>query len=149
MSVRVVRSLEFIRRISIAIAMLLLLTGSAHAASITITWNANTEADIAGYIVLYGTASGVYSTNANVGNVTSYVATGLATGVRYFVAVRAYNTAGLISAASAETSTTLAPAVARVTVTPTTKNLKVGETAAFSAQAFDAADNPLPSVALT
>src|SRR4051794_28118341 len=41
------------------------------AVTVTATWDANTESDIAGYKLSYGTQSGVYTTTLDVGNVTS------------------------------------------------------------------------------
>ena len=55
--------------------------------------------DLAGYNLYYGTASGNYTQNINVGNVTTYTTSNLATGTYYFVAT-AYNTAGKESAYS-------------------------------------------------
>ena len=53
-----------------AIFMGLPLTASA--GNVSLAWNANTQSDLAGYLVNYGTSSGVYSTQVNVGNVTTY-----------------------------------------------------------------------------
>src|SRR5438034_3877144 len=137
-----IRSFVLIRRTIICAAMLLLVGGSAEAASVTIGWNANSESDLAGYVVSYGIASGVYGTNVNVGNITSYAATGLTAGQRYFFVVRAYNIGGIQSPPSLEVTTITFAEVALVTVSPTTATLKAGETANLTAQAFDAAQNP-------
>ena len=143
------RRSKLLRAAITSIAVLLCLAPSAYAASVAITWNANSESDLAGYLVLYGTAPGVYGTTVNVGNATSYTVSGLATGQYYFV-VRAYSNVGLQSPPSVEVTATLAAtaAVARITISPATKTLRVGETANLTAQAFDAANNPLPSVPL-
>ncbi|HWW83918.1 MAG TPA: LamG-like jellyroll fold domain-containing protein, partial [Vicinamibacterales bacterium] len=58
---------------------------------VTATWNANAESDIAGYVLSYGTQSGVYSTSVDVGNVTGWQGA-VTSGVRYYFAVKAYNT---------------------------------------------------------
>jgi hypothetical protein len=67
----------------------------------TATWDANTEPDIDGYILSYGTQSGQYSNSIDVGNVTTWQVI-LSTGQRYYFAVRAYNSSGLFSPFSQE-----------------------------------------------
>ena len=89
-------------------AALVLCTGVAHAQSVTLAWDANTEPDVAGYQVLYGDSSRQYTNTATVGNVTQWTVNGLTAGRTYYFAVRAVNTAGLVSALSAEVSTTVA-----------------------------------------
>ena len=61
--------LQFLRAASFAILTVLLC--SSPVAAQTLMWNANTETDLAGYTVQYGTTSGNPSTSINVGNVTS------------------------------------------------------------------------------
>jgi hypothetical protein len=74
----------------------------AAAADVTVGWDANREADIAGYIVAYGTISGKLTTKVDVGNLTSFTFTGLPDGRLHYFAVQAYNAAGLKSALSEE-----------------------------------------------
>jgi hypothetical protein len=69
---------------------------------VTLTWDPNSEPDLAGYEIYYGTASGNYQWNLDVGNVTTYTLTGLETGATYYAAATAYNTQGLESAYSNE-----------------------------------------------
>jgi hypothetical protein len=86
------------------------MTGVASAqSSATLQWNANGEADLAGYRVQYGTVAGNPSTTVDVGNVTQRQFSGLQAGVTYYFRVKAYNTSSLESAPSAEVSYT--PAV--------------------------------------
>ena len=82
------------------LAVLLGSTSAVHAA--TATWNANPETDIAGYILSYGTQTGVYTTSVNVGKVTTYQVTTLTPGQIYYFVLQAYDTAGLTSVDSAE-----------------------------------------------
>jgi len=100
---------------------LLATASSVSAATVTATWNANPETNIAGYKLSYGTASGNYTTTIDVGNVTSKQVT-VTGGVTYYFAVRAYNTSGLLSGYSTEvvynaavspvpTITSLSPAI--------------------------------------
>jgi regulation of enolase protein 1 (concanavalin A-like superfamily) len=68
---------------------------------VTLAWDPNPETTIAGYRLAYGTASGIYTTTVDVGNVTTFALT-LASGVRYYFAVLAYDVAGGMSAYSIE-----------------------------------------------
>jgi hypothetical protein len=78
------------------------LTGLAQALEIRLEWDANTDANLAGYRVYYGTASGTYSKTIDVGNrIRSKVDVTDPSQTYYFV-VTAYNTAGLESAPSNE-----------------------------------------------
>jgi fibronectin type 3 domain-containing protein len=74
--------------------------------SVTLTWNANTERDLAGYKVYRATSSGAYGAPiaAIPGNTTSYTATGLQFNATYFFVVTAYDIAGNESGYSNEVS---------------------------------------------
>ena len=78
------------------------LSGQAEAGSIWLAWDAPPE-QVTGYIVHSGSQSGVYTQGVDVGNVTSYVVTGLTTGQVYYFVVQSYNDAGT-SSFSAEVS---------------------------------------------
>jgi hypothetical protein len=73
----------------------------------SVSWSPNSEVDIAGYMVFYGTesvAGGVaaqYTDSLDAGNATAKTVCGLAPGTYYF-AVKAYNTSGVYSAYSIE-----------------------------------------------
>jgi len=77
------------------------LTNCTNTAPVTATWNANSEPDLAGYTLSYGSQSGTYTTSIDVVNVTSWLLT-LTSGQRYYFVVQAYNTSGLISPYSSE-----------------------------------------------
>jgi hypothetical protein len=81
-------------------------SASPTTSSATLTWNANTETDLAGYKVYRGTSPGTYGAPIATlqGNVTNYVATGLQLGMTYYFAVTAYDTAGNESVYSNEVS---------------------------------------------
>ena len=101
---------------SLILFLSLLFSSTVSAAQIRLAWDPNTESDLAGYLVHYGTASRSYGTPINVGNVTSYTVTGLTPGVRYYFAVTAYDTEYDESTFSNEvygtvTETVLAPTV--------------------------------------
>ena len=48
-------------RAFVLLALLVLVATTVHAASVTVTWDPNTEPDVTGYMVFYGTQSGVYT----------------------------------------------------------------------------------------
>jgi FG-GAP-like repeat len=73
----------------------------AQTVNLTLAWDRNPEPNIAGYVVSIGTQSGQYTTNIDVGNVTTRTVT-LAVGSRYYFAVRAYNTSRQFSPYSNE-----------------------------------------------
>lgn len=77
------------------------------ARSVTLGWDPNTEPDISGYRLKFGTASGSYSQTVNVGNVTSTTIANLNIGNTYFFTVTAVNTLGVESIPSTETSITV------------------------------------------
>ncbi|HEX7281606.1 MAG TPA: DNRLRE domain-containing protein, partial [Vicinamibacterales bacterium] len=87
------------RRLALALAAIL--AGVCAADAAVATWDANTELDVAGYRLSYGTQPGLHTTSINVGKVTSYQFFPPA-GARYYVVVQAYNTKGVLSAKSAE-----------------------------------------------
>jgi IPT/TIG domain len=118
--------------------MLLLLTAATlRAAPVTASWNTNPEPDIAGYKLLYGTASGSYSSTIDVGNVTSYVLSLSASQTYYFV-VQAYNTSGLQSAYSTEASFTVPISTAPTIVTVTPSAGAIGATVTIQGSNFGA-----------
>ncbi|MFZ5863437.1 MAG: fibronectin type III domain-containing protein [Nitrospirota bacterium] len=84
-----------------ALASLLLCAAPAFGADAILSWNPNTESDLAGYTVHYGTSSGVYSSVIPVGMVTTYTVTGLGPGTYYF-AVTAQDLVGNSSTPSNE-----------------------------------------------
>jgi len=96
------------RKILIATALLLLFFAPADAAHLDLAWDANTEPDLAGYRVYYGTASREYVDSADVGNTTTYLLDGLLEGVTYYIAVTAYVVYGNESDFSNEVSSDIA-----------------------------------------
>ena len=93
----------------------------ALAGSASLTWNANTEADLAGYKIYYGTSPRTcsnpglngstmcgYTSSLNVNKVTTYNLTNLTDGQTYYFSVSAYDTANNYSAFSEEKSKAIA-----------------------------------------
>lgn len=64
----------------------------AYAAEVSLIWDANTEAELGGYEILYGTQTGSYNVVEDVGNVTLHTVAGLAEGTTYYFVARAYDT---------------------------------------------------------
>lgn len=90
-------------------------TNFALAGSATVSWNANTESDLAGYRIYYGTSPRTgtdpkvctlcgYSTKIDVGKVTTYTLTGLNGTGTYYFSVTAYDTSNNESTFSSEVS---------------------------------------------
>lgn len=87
--------------------ILALLPSILSAAVVRISWNANTESDLEGYRVFYGTSHGRYGSAINVGRRTTIDVSGLAAGMTYYFAVTAYDYSGNESGYSAEQSVTI------------------------------------------
>ena len=100
-------SLRSLCRVAIAtVISVFALSGVAAAQSMTLAWNANGEADLAGYRVEYGTVAGSPTTTVDVGNVTQRQFAGLQAGITYYFRVKAYNASSMESAPSTEVSHT-------------------------------------------
>ncbi len=76
------------------IFLLLSLAGQVRAEQVSLAWDANTEPDLGGYKLYYGTASQAYSQVIDVGKGTQVTVSNLNQGVTYFFAVTAYNLQG-------------------------------------------------------
>lgn len=107
-------------------------TGTGY--SLKVVWPANTESDLAGYKVYWGTAAGTYPNSQNVGNTTSYIIPGLTEGTRYYIVVTAYDSEGNEGAKSIEATGTPKAIASRpdaptgLTVTPGNKYLTLSWT---------------------
>jgi hypothetical protein len=85
-----------------ALLMAVLISVWARAEQVILAWDANTETDLAGYKIHYGTASGSYTTHVDVHNITTFMVTGLSPGQTYYFAASAYDTSGSESGYSNE-----------------------------------------------
>ncbi len=79
----------------------------AFSADVKLAWNPNTENDLAGYKIHYGTTSGSYTASVDVGKVTTATISNLSEGTTYYFVSSAYNTATLSSGYSNEVSCTI------------------------------------------
>jgi hypothetical protein len=104
-------------RYGLALLLMVLCATPSLASSVTLAWDANTEPDLAGYVVHYGTQPGTYTNSTDVGNRITWTVSNLTAGHSYYFVVRAYNTSGLTSAPSQEVSTfiPLPPTITAVT----------------------------------
>lgn len=91
--------------ISTAVFLLFALNTAALAINVTLSWDANTESDLSGYNVYFGTAAGSYGDPVNVGNTTRHTLSDLADGTYYFT-VTALDTSNNESVFSREISKT-------------------------------------------
>jgi hypothetical protein len=105
-------------------------TQLANASGVSISWNDNSESDVAGYKVYYGTATHNYQNMLDVGPFTSAVIDGLNVGATYYFAVTAYDTSGNESAKSQEIQATMpAPPVISCSATSFTNSCAQGNNA--------------------
>ncbi|MCE5274655.1 MAG: fibronectin type III domain-containing protein, partial [Deltaproteobacteria bacterium] len=74
----------------------------ASAAAVRISWLSNSESDLAGYRVYYGSTSRNYQWYIDAGRTTSTQINNLVNGVTYYFALTAYDTSGNESAFSQE-----------------------------------------------
>ena len=77
----------------IVVVFYLSFSAGVNAGDVIVSWDPNTEADLLGYKVYWGTSSRSYNNFKDVKNVTSYKITDLPEGVEHFFAVTAYDTA--------------------------------------------------------
>lgn len=78
-------------------------------ANVTLAWDPSPTAGVAGYRVYYGVASGTYTNSVQVGAVTNASLSGLTVGTMYYFAATAFDTNGVESPFSNETSFTPVP----------------------------------------
>ena len=122
------------------LASALFFSTEVFAGTATLTWDANTEPDLASYKVYYDTTSRTgtlpcanagYLSNINVGNVTTYTFNNLTDGATYYFAVSAYDTTGNESTCSTQQSKVIPavdstpPTVTGITVPATASSLTV------------------------
>ena len=86
-------------KIILLFLLILLLAKISHAESIALNWDAPTTnvdstplMDLGGFKVYWGTETGVYTNNMDVGNILCYVVSGLTVGFTYYFAATAYDT---------------------------------------------------------
>ena len=83
-----------------ALSLIIGAVSLCHSASLLVTWNANTESDLAGYNLYYIPAGITGWTMIDVGNVTTYTVVNVSSGVNYCVKLTARDLSGNISGQS-------------------------------------------------
>ena len=109
-----------------ALLLTLLISVWARAEQVTLSWEASSEPDLAGYKIHYGTASNSYTVHIDVNNVTTYTVTGLTAGQTYYFAATAYDSSGNES----EYSNSVSQAFSAVNAAPTTPSTPTGSSSA-------------------
>ena len=84
------------------LTMIFFLSAPVQSAQVTLQWDPNPEADLAGYKVYYGTSSGNYSNSLDVGNTTTCTVSNLQDGMPYYFVATAYDAAFVESEFSSE-----------------------------------------------
>lgn len=93
---------------ALMLALVLLLAGTAaQAAQVTLRWNASPEENIAGYVVHFGTRSGQYDQNIDVGKAQRVTISDLEPGRTYYFAATAYDIYGFSSDVGEELAFTI------------------------------------------
>jgi len=114
------RIISFYRNSNLFFFLLLFFLGfpaTGFSAQVSLAWDPNTESNLGGYYLYYGSSSGNYSQIIDVGLITNYSVTNLTDGWTYYFALTAVNTAGLESGYSNEVDySTANPAQATLAV---------------------------------
>src|SRR6185295_5955004 len=123
--------------LSVSFVLFVVLLGvKAEARPVSLAWDANTESNIAGYVVVYGYASGAYTASVDVGNKTNVTLQNLPDNQKIYFAVKAYNTANLVSGPSSEIS--IPSAGARISIDSPANNALVRQPFSVTGWAADA-----------
>lgn len=96
------------KKLSFFFAVMVMQTTAISAAQITVIWDPNTEPELAGYKVYYGTTSRNYGQTVDVGNAVICALNGLTEGQTYYIAITAYDASGFESEYSCEVMGTIA-----------------------------------------
>ena len=102
-------SVLFLIYLAAFIGIILFSLPGISAAQVTLSWDANTEPNLAGYKVYYGVSSGNYQPYKDVGKTTTTSISSLQSGSTYYFAITAYDHSGSESEYSNEVSYTPGP----------------------------------------
>ncbi len=115
--------------------------------TVTLSWDASADADVVGYRVHYGTASGGYNHSLDVGNKTTAAVVGLEQNITYYFVVTAYNSSKIESLPSNEVVYAPAPAATPAASSPTVTSAENTDVTVFTtsllpSKASRSADSP-------
>ncbi|MGD2186698.1 MAG: fibronectin type III domain-containing protein [Desulfobacterales bacterium] len=96
-----------VRLVPLIVLLCALPLSVAHAAYVDLEWDPNTEPELAGYKIYWGTASGNYSFSKDAGKNTTCTVSGLDEGKTYYFAATAYDANGNESGYSNQVSFTV------------------------------------------
>lgn len=106
-------------RVMLIVSVIFLMSNVAQAGSATLAWNANSDVDLDGYKIYYGTSArtnscptGGYASSVDVGNVTSYTLSNLIDGQTYYFSITAHDNYNNESCFSSEVSKAIPAATA-------------------------------------
>ncbi|BCS32845.2 hypothetical protein TBR22_A20690 [Luteitalea sp. TBR-22] len=108
-----------LRALLVGFLLLWAQVGQAAAGNVRLYWDANTEADLAGYVLAYGRLPGTYTTSVTLApSAVTHEFTNLSDGTYYF-AIRAFNAANVYSGYSNEVRVVVGTGVAPTAPTVT------------------------------
>ena len=84
--------------------LMLLISRSTSAGSLTLAWDPTPDPSVIGYVVYVGTTSGLYTESVDVGPATTFSMTNAVDGCTYYFAVASYAKGPLVGPPSAEVS---------------------------------------------
>jgi hypothetical protein len=105
----------------VLILLLFIHISIVHSAQVTLAWDPNTEQDLSGYKIYYGTSSSNYTMGVDAGKNTTYTLSGLGNGITYYIASTAYDTEGYESDFSNQLSFTT-PSECTYSISPTSQS---------------------------
>jgi hypothetical protein len=89
-------------KVLFSILVVLICTGIVYARDVTLLWDPVTSDGVNGYMIYVGADSGIYpDPGIDVGNVTTYVVTGLEENKQYYFVATAYNRRSITNGGSA------------------------------------------------
>lgn len=121
----------------LVLGWLLLAVTPVIAADLKISWQPNSEPDLAGYFVYYGVQTGFYNYRLAVGRQTEYTIHDLKPGATYFIAVTAIDTAGNESAFSEQIRVRVPAAAGEGSTAPERPQLLPSFPNPFDTQKYD------------